>query len=96
MEITLHLIPLKTPINPASIRHIAATHPRTLRELPPGIMADFTEDMADMGVGLLFLEPVTFLMGEGLVFVGAGVGFVVALCHPQVPVCVVAFEELAC
>jgi predicted permease len=91
MEITLDLVSLKTAINPTSIGHIAATHTRTLGEFPPGIMAHFTEDMANMGIGFLLVETVAFLMGKSLIFVGAGVGLIVALRHPQVPVCVVAF-----
>lgn len=51
--------------------------------------------MADVDVSLLFCETVCFFMGEGLVFVGAVGGFVVALFHPEEPVCVVAFEEFA-
>jgi hypothetical protein len=95
MKISLHLIPLQRTIDATSVGDNAATHTRTLCEFPTGVTTHFAEDVSDMCVCFLLCETVCFFVGEGLVFVDAGAGFVVAFLHPEEPVCVVAFEEVA-
>lgn len=95
VEVTLHLVPLETSVDATGVWDDTAAHTRALGELAARVMAHLAEDVADMGVGFLLSETVGFFVGEGLVFVGAVVGLVVALLHPEEPVCVVAFEELA-
>jgi hypothetical protein len=95
MKVSLHLIPLQTSIDATSVGDNAATHTRTLLEFPTGVTTHFAEDVADVRVCFLLCETVCFFVGEGLVFVDAVAGFVVAFLHPEEPVCVVAFEEFA-
>lgn len=95
VEVTLHLVSLEAPVDATRVWDDAAAHTRALGELAAWVMAHLAEDVADVGVGLLLDETVGFFVGESLVFVGAVVGLVVALLHPEEPVCVVALEELA-
>jgi hypothetical protein len=95
VEVTLHLVSLEASVDATRVRDISAAHARALGELAAWVMAHLTENMADVGVLFLLGETVGFFVGEGLVFVGAVAGLVVALQHPEGPVCVVAFEELA-
>lgn len=95
LEVTLHLVSLEASVDATRVWDDAAAHARALGELAAWVMAHLAEDMADMGIGLLLGETVGFFVGEGLVFVGAVADLVVALLHPEEPVCVVAFEELA-
>lgn len=95
VEVTLHLISLEASVDTTRVWDDAAAHARALGELAAGVIPHLTEDVPDMDVGLLLGETVGFFVGEGLVFVGAVAGLVVALLHPEEPVCIVAFEELA-
>lgn len=95
VEVTLHLVPFKASVDATGVWGDAAAHTRALVELATRVVAHFAEDVADVGVGLLLDETVGFFVGEGLVFVGTVAGLVVALLHPEEPICVVAFEELA-
>lgn len=94
LEGTLHFVSLKASVDATRVRDDAAAHARALGELAAWVMAHLAEDVADVGIGLLLGETLGFFVGEGLVFVGAVAGLVVALLHPEEPVCVVAFEEL--
>lgn len=95
VEIPLHLIPLKTAIDPARIRTLAPAHPRALGKLPPRIAPHFTQNMVHTRIVLLRAQSVLVFMAQRLVLVCTAVVLVVALLHPQRPAGVLAVEQVA-
>lgn len=83
LEVTLHLISLEASVYATRVWGDAAAHARALGELAAWVIAHLAEDVADVSIGLLLGETVGFFVGEGLVFVGAVAGLVVALLHPE-------------
>lgn len=91
MEITLHLIPLETPINPTRIRLLTPPHPRTLRKLLPRIPPHLPKHMVHMRILLLRLQPVIILLTQRLINTRPAI----PLIHPQLPACIFPLQQLA-
>lgn len=91
MEISLHLVPFQTAINPTSIRLLTPTHTRSLCKLASRVAPHFAHNMVHMRVLLLRAQPISLLVVESLVLVRS----VVTLVHPQLPGGVFALEKFA-
>ena len=90
VEISLHLIPLQTPINATRVDSISPPQLGTLGELPPGVPPHLTQYMAHMGVLFLRLQPARILATKRLILV-----IVVALVRPELPAGGVLLQQLS-
>lgn len=95
VKVTLHLVPLETAVDAARVDGVATAQLGRLGELLARVAAHLAEDVVHVGVLVLGLQPAGVLLAEGLVLVGATVGLVVALVHPQLPAGGLALEQLA-
>lgn len=96
LEISMHFIPLETPIDPARINYAPPPQPGGLGKLPTGVPPYLPHDMVRVHILLLRSKPRIILLVERLVFSRPATRMlIVALLRPHLPASGFTRERLA-